>query len=132
MKSDKRLTKYPFNQEMAYAICEAIAYGARLTKLSSEYPSYNIICRWRRDNPEFNSLILIAYQDRREFFLSQLLNIKAYDLSNCSLQSEIHRQVGIRYSQNLKMKTDRRREVYMIDTGINKLITRGGVLTKIK
>lgn len=65
---DKRFTKWPFNQVIGDAICEAIASGARITKLSKEFPSYNVICRWRRENQEFNRAILAAYADRADLF----------------------------------------------------------------
>lgn len=50
------------------ALCQYIAEGMPLTKacLQPNMPSYNTLCRWRRENPEVREALEQAYIDRAD------------------------------------------------------------------
>lgn len=105
-----------FNAETALLLCSLIAEGGELCQLCGRYgiPSYNIICRWRRENPDFNLSLLQAYQDKVES-----LSINAKNLRQ--LKKLCARQIGVRYPNELKPKLDSRRQTIYVNTGIHKI-----------
>lgn len=125
---DLRRSRWPFSPTIADTICEALASGARITQLPSGFPSYNVICRWRRENPDFNEMILLAYADRKEFLLSSIMPL----LSSGNMEAvgyslrETKREIGLRYPPKLKDKKDKRRERSVINTGIGRIEMVGG------
>lgn len=50
-------------------ICQKIAEGGNLTSICREpdMPSYNLLCRWKRHNPEIEEALNSARRDRAEF-----------------------------------------------------------------
>jgi hypothetical protein len=134
---DKRKTKWPFDQLMADKICEEIAFGSRITAVSKKagLPPYNVICRWRRENKDFNESVLNAYLDRQDYFKDRIfealvsddfLKLKKY------FRKEISRSIGVRYPPDLKPKVDNRRVIHIIDTGIRRLKVRNGEVLEVE
>lgn len=61
---------YPYSTQLAEHICAQIAEGADLVELAGKngLPNYSTLCRWRRENPEFEEMYKQAKKDRAEFF----------------------------------------------------------------
>lgn len=74
---DKRKTDWPFSEVIADLICQQVVEGASLTNVCKQpgFPTYNIVCRWRIENPLFADALKLAYQDRAEFYFDQVLSI---------------------------------------------------------
>lgn len=132
VSNDKRRTKYPYCEVTANSLCTAIAAGGRITELCDgiRFPTYNIICRWRRGNSEFNFFIVIAYKDRTNDL--KILNLGARAYKSIYKRTDHYRQIGTRYPETMKEKIDKRRVVYFIETGINTLKVGNGNLLKVK
>lgn len=75
--ADKRKTDWPYSQMTADLICQQIAEGTSLGQICRQvgYPTYNVLCRWRRENSDFNLAIEQAYKDRGEFFREKILEL---------------------------------------------------------
>lgn len=62
-------------KEIAYSpmivdlICQRIAEGGSLTRICQEdgFPSYNVLCRWRRQHPHIDEQLALARRDRAEY-----------------------------------------------------------------
>jgi len=74
---DKRRSDWPFSQITADLICQKVAEGSSLSQVCREpgFPTYNILCRWRREHPDFNQDLKQAYEDRSEFFREKALEV---------------------------------------------------------
>lgn len=50
--------------------------GKALTQVCkmAGFPSYAVVCRWRKEHPEFNQHLEMAYQDRAEHYLEKLVD----------------------------------------------------------
>ncbi len=74
---DKRRSDWPYSEITADLICQQIVEGASLTKVCKMqgFPSYGIVCRWRRENPDFEVALNQAYKDRAEFYLESAIDI---------------------------------------------------------
>lgn len=122
----------PLDNKIADEICTLIASGSRLTFLcgKSGVPSYNVICRWRREDKDFNDMIVQAYADRKADIINALDILTRYGKSRSPefrrLKKELGRQIGIRYPTHLKKKIDKRRESLIINTGINSIHIKNG------
>jgi hypothetical protein len=72
-----RLThrSYAYSKILADIICQEITEGKSLTKLCKEdkYPSYATVCRWRRENDEFNRSLNQAYAHRADYYHDKVL-----------------------------------------------------------
>jgi hypothetical protein len=130
-KTDNRKTKWPFSWSIANHLLDEISEGNRLTLLCGNgiFPSYNIICRWRRENPEFNDSLVFAYEDRNENIRQKIFLLKGNAIVSNSrkrrfreVEKELSRQIGLRYPKRLSPKSDRRRTRLIIDTGINRVL----------
>jgi hypothetical protein len=67
--------KYGFDSVVAGVICQRIAEGRAITKLSDDgLPPYSIICKWRAINPEFNRMVEIAIRDRGHTFADKAVD----------------------------------------------------------
>lgn len=69
--------KYTYSHVMADLICEKIATGSLITKVSKikGMPTYSTIAQWRREHPEFEEKIAQAYRDRAEFFADKAVEV---------------------------------------------------------
>lgn len=138
--NDGRLSNFPFSQKTADQICALIMNGARLTRIcgSNGIPSYNVICRWRRENEEFSNAIVDAYYARHDEIETELWRKRYFRRGKYvrrTFRRLVHqsaRQIGVRYPEKLKPKIDKRRSRYLIDTGISILNMYGGVLDRKK
>lgn len=74
---DKRRTDWPYSVITADLICQEIMVGASLTQVCKMegFPSYSVVSRWRRENPEFRELLKQAYEDRAEYYLESALSL---------------------------------------------------------
>lgn len=107
-------------------ILARIADGERLTNICKEpgMPSYNVVCRWRRKDRDFDRQITLAYEDRAQEIQFKILKLESlkmlYGLSVQDeirrLKKELHRQIGVRYPR-IGEKIDRGRNGVLIDTG---------------
>lgn len=107
-------------------IINGIGEGKRLTAICQEpgMPSYNVVCRWRREDRAFDQQITLAYEDRVQEIQFKILKLESlkmlYGISVQDemrvLKKELHRQIGVRYP-TLKEKVDRSRHGIVIDTG---------------
>jgi len=66
---------YAYSKVLADIICQEVTEGAPLTKLCKEekYPSYATVCRWRRDNDDFNKALVMAYKFRADYYADKVL-----------------------------------------------------------
>jgi len=69
-----------FSQEIADRLCAAYAHDTSksiqtILESSDEFPSYTVIARWRRENPEFEKQYARAREDRAELFAEQIIEI---------------------------------------------------------
>lgn len=78
---DKRKTDWPFSEVIADLICSQVAEGSSLSKVCKQpgFPSYNVICRWRIENPTFAESLKLAYQDRADFYFDRVLEVVESD-----------------------------------------------------
>lgn len=103
-----------------------ISEGERLTNICKDprMPSYNVICRWRREDRDFDRQITLAYEDRVQEIQFKILKLESlkmlYGISVQDemrvLKKELHRQIGVRYPR-LNEKVDRGRHGIEINTG---------------
>lgn len=108
---DKRKSEWPFSQTIADLICQRIAEGeslARVCKIQG-LPSYNVVCRWRRENPDFEKDLNSAYRDRSEFYLEQVLstleNLDPTELTSAQLKIRVLRWCAESVGQEKKAKS---------------------------
>jgi hypothetical protein len=96
--TDRRRMRNPYQEDIAFRICELVAAGWRLTEICTieGSPSYQVLCKWRRQNSDFNALIVMAYADRLDHFVKG-----GHTKKN---NSETYRQIGVRYPSVLKRK----------------------------
>lgn len=85
----KRGRSWPFTQVLADVICQMIAEGSSITEVCKMkgMPSYPILCRWRREHPEFQEAIKQAYADRAEMYHDKA--IQAVEDENVLTQEDI-------------------------------------------
>ncbi len=64
---------FPYSTLLAEDICAKVAEGAELTTLAGRdgLPNYSTLCKWRRENPEFEAMYRQAKKDRAEFFFAR-------------------------------------------------------------
>lgn len=70
----------PFSQELADAICDEYAHNTTLSLQSilsrnPRYPSYTLLARWLRENPEFEKQYARAKEDRANLFAEEITEI---------------------------------------------------------
>ena len=66
----ERHKAFLYSEIIADIICQKIAEGSSITKVSQEkgFPSYSILCRWRKEVSEFDEAIEQAYIDRADYY----------------------------------------------------------------
>lgn len=70
-----RTPLYQYNPVILDMICNMVASGQSLSKVCAlpGFPSYSVLCRWRRDHPEVNAAIENARRDRAEVMRDAVL-----------------------------------------------------------
>lgn len=71
------MESYKYSDVMADMICQKIREGGCITHFSGKggIPPYSTICRWKKQNQEFNELLKEAKKDRAEYFMDQQIGI---------------------------------------------------------
>jgi hypothetical protein len=69
--------QYPYSPFLVDLICRRIAEGETITSICREpgMPSYNTICKWRREHDEFSKAYLRARNDRAEIFFDKAIEV---------------------------------------------------------
>lgn len=121
--TDRRFMRNPFCTVTADKIIELIALGHRLTSICKMkgMPTYQVLCKWRRQIPYFNEDIVSAYEDRYWLYKNQFEEAFARNGFRRNklirkLEAETNRQIGSRYRKTLLQKKHLKKIV--IDTGI--------------
>lgn len=96
--------KFTYSSVMADLICEKIAEGALITKISKQegMPSYSTIRHWIKTQPSFAEKIALAYKDRAEYF-SDLATDTAMELQ---VHNEYKRNAVTGELELVKFKSD--------------------------
>lgn len=65
-------------------ICQRIREGATLTAICKlpGYPSYSLLCEWRRLHPEIDGYLEQAREDRGEYFADEAIELRNIDPYN--------------------------------------------------
>lgn len=73
-QSNKRIA---YSVELAAQICERIAAGEPLTKITQEkgMPSYAAVCKWLNEYPEFVEMYARSKDDQADYLADDLIRI---------------------------------------------------------
>jgi len=65
----------PFSQITVDLICQKIAEGGSITNVCKQpgFPSYNVLCQWRKQRPEIEKQLERAREDRAEYLRDMVL-----------------------------------------------------------
>lgn len=77
----------PYSQAFAEVLCSRIAGGTSgLKKFSEEpgMPSYAVLCKWRRENKEFDEMLTKAYEDQADYRAEKIMD----EIENTSADSD--------------------------------------------
>ncbi len=68
---------YKYSSDFCDLVCQLIREGKTFTDISKipGFPSYNTICRWKRENSLFNEAIKEANKDRASLFMDEVIDI---------------------------------------------------------
>lgn len=69
------LKLFPYSPFLADEICLRVSSGETLTSIcrTPGFPSYGVLCRWRRENPDFEKALDRARRDKGEFYLERAI-----------------------------------------------------------
>lgn len=71
------ITNYKYSQDFCDLVCQLLREGMTLTAICKMegFPSYSTVCRWKKQNQEFNELLEEAKKDRAEVFMDKIITI---------------------------------------------------------
>ena len=110
--NDRRRSDWPYSQIIADLICYQIAEGQSLAKICREegMPTYNVVCRWRREKPDFEWALNLAYSDRSEFYLDKVMElaneVNKENVETKKVQIDAHKWASLIGRPNKKSKSD--------------------------
>lgn len=124
-----------FSEVVSEGILQRIQNGETLSKIckSQGYPSYNMFCRWRRENKKFDEAVRAAMRNRAEFHRDEVLRIaqdnessRTEDIGGAKLAIDSHKWLASTdHSERFGNKTHVDADVrvatkFIIDTGIRR------------
>ena len=127
---DKRKTDWPSSKMVGQMITSKICTGKTITSICEEkgMPPYQVVCRWRRENPEFDADFEMAYKIRAEVLrdtvldkvddfdvVSSTLELKKLSAYLDNLQWLVDRELG-----KLEKKQSYQSGVIVLETGVRK------------
>lgn len=73
-----------FSWMLVDLICQKVREGDSLTKIckTEGYPSYALLCTWRREYPEIDTMLDQAREDRGEYFADKAIELHELDPDN--------------------------------------------------
>lgn len=124
-----------FSWALVDIICQRIREGASLTRLCREegFPSYSLLCDWRRMYPEIEGKLEQAREDRGEYYADELIELRYLEPVNKTQADDKRTNVDIlkfgaekgnraRYGNSTKVEVSGKvsHAVMIVETGVRK------------
>lgn len=126
-----------FSWMLVDLICQKVREGDSLTKIckTEGYPSYALLCTWRREYPEIDTMLDQAREDRSETFHDKIIDIietdaiNRTDVDDRKLKVEASKWIAekgnrARYGNSTKVEFSGKvsHAVLVVETGVRKNI----------
>lgn len=127
-----RPNKLQFSWTLADVICQLIQEGKTFKDICSRpgFPSYSLLCRWRREFPEFAQNLKQARVDRAEYMVAEALEIvecsgsSSDELNHSKARSEMRKWLASKdspthYGNKVEVSGDNP-VTFILETGIRR------------